>query len=235
MRLDELQREPVGEFVRYSTPLPDESGAVSHELIILGPETRVRESFAETDFDVTVRPGERRSVEDLQRETPPQRLPKAAQYIPSSEVLRSAFDDPRFLLKESPPDPTADDSVFVTVLSTRIGGTYYNMSGFPVSTGPNATHFWGFSGLMAGVHYTRGATIPLPNDQGQFVNVDLYLGENGASGNFPVSSTLPGAWPDFVEYATFPGRTFTPIFKVPSPDTNGTYLFQAEAWNLFLP
>jgi hypothetical protein len=224
MRLDDLQRESVGEFVRYSAPLPDESGAVGHELIILGPETRVRESFAESDFEVTIRPGERWSVEDLQREAPEEWLSQVADHIPASEVLRSAFDDPRPWLKKSPLDPTAEDSIFVIVMNTRPGGTYFRMFFRNIFIAPKATHFSAFTPITTAVHFVRAITVPET-----VVDVDLYLGFNGASGAFPVSSTLPAPLPDQVQFYSFP-TTFMPMFKAFNfSAVSGRYTFLAEA------
>jgi hypothetical protein len=114
MRLDEFQQEEVSRVVRYAVPITDEAGEEAYELLIVGREQKVRENFAESDIEVTIRPevAEEEWREEAQR-----------QLSWDQAVPRSAFDDPRAWTKPPRPDPPTEDSVMVTLRATRPGGT----------------------------------------------------------------------------------------------------------------
>ena len=115
MRLDDFQQEDVRRLSRYVVPITDEAGNEAYELLILGPEQRVQETFAESDIDVAVRPD---VAEEEWREEAQRALAWEDQVYP-----RSAFDDPAGWAKPPRPQPSAEDRVLVALNSTRPGGT----------------------------------------------------------------------------------------------------------------
>jgi hypothetical protein len=126
MRLEDFQRTGLREFVRYSTTLTDESGQDGHELLILGTEVRIRSCFADSEFEVTMRPGEGKSVEELRNEPPREWLAEAVdpagELRPSPEGLRCAFDDPGSWFKSLAPDPTPESSVMMVLYRRASAG-----------------------------------------------------------------------------------------------------------------
>jgi hypothetical protein len=235
MRLDEFACHARDESARYFAPVTDESGEVTHELSIVGPDELIRASFAESDLTVTIRPDEHLSVEDLRKEWPRRQLPDLADHLPSAEVLRSAFDNPRAWAISPPPDPSPDHSIFVTLRSNRPGGTYYKVSGIMHSPGVGGTQFWTLAPSPVpepSVFFARAGTVPLPRD-GRIANVDLYMGTNGTSGAFPAASERPGPWPDAVELLYPWWLGFTAIVKVVSRDPFlGSYFLSIEGVSL---
>jgi hypothetical protein len=57
MRLVDFQEEVVSRVVRYALPVANETGEETHELLIVGREQQVRETLAESEIEVTIRPG----------------------------------------------------------------------------------------------------------------------------------------------------------------------------------
>ena len=53
MRLDECEQVRVGEFVRYTAALSDDRGEQAYQLLLVGEEGRLKETFGESDFDIT--------------------------------------------------------------------------------------------------------------------------------------------------------------------------------------
>jgi hypothetical protein len=120
MRLDAFQQEVVSRVIRYAVPVTDDSGDQAYELLIVGHEQRVRETFAMSDIEATIRPG---VAEEEWREEAQRALSWEDQV-----VSREAFDDPAGWAKPPRREPPAEDRILVTLRATRPGGTGFNVT-----------------------------------------------------------------------------------------------------------
>jgi hypothetical protein len=199
MRLDEFQQEVVSRVVRYTAPVSDEAGEEAYELLIVGPEEQVSESFGKSDFDVTIRPD---VAEDEWREEAERALSLQDQVVPAA-----ALADPRDWAKPSRREPPADAQILAAFRATRPGGT-----GFTFQT--NLTLFGSFLLLFfppTRFSWTAAQVRPTSGDP------DLFLSVGGASllaGVF--SSVGPGLFPDTVWAQMIFGVSlpFTPTITV---------------------
>jgi hypothetical protein len=221
MRLDHFQQEAVGQFVRYSVPVTDENGGRAYELLILGSEEQIRKSLGESDFEVTIRPGERKSLEELQHRSEEQWSEELARHLPAADALpRTAFDDLRPWFKQPAPDPSVEDSIFVALRSQHPGGSYFNF----FTSGSVADLASVFFLPFPFVFWSRALAVPTSGD------VDLFMDRGGD----PVSqSNQPGlAW-EFVLDWVWPWQSFSPRFRVLGRATAGSsFIFVAEAFGL---
>lgn len=194
MHLDEFHQEPAGELLRYSLPLADEAGEQTYELLILGSEQQVRDSFGESDFDVTIRPGvtEEEWASDLSRQ-----LSLADEVVP-----REAFDDPNTWFKQPHRDPTPKDSVLMALRRERPGGTGFSVT--VTSVRLSLGSFVTFSGPR--MTWFTAQTRPISGDPDLFLTVSGGLGTTGL-----MASTLPdGLW-DTVWAQNFPPQIAVPF------------------------
>jgi hypothetical protein len=181
MRLEEFQQEVVSRIVRYAAPVTDEAGEEAYELLIVGPEEQVRESFGESDFDVTIRPD---VAEDEWREEAERTLFLEDQVVPAA-----ALADPREWAKPPRREPPAEARILVAFRATRPGGTGVNFRTTVTLFGSFLLLFFPpprFTWAAAQVRPTSG-------------DPDLFLSVGAASllaGVF--SSVGPGLFPDTV-------------------------------------
>lgn len=182
MRLDEFQQEIVSRVARYAAPVADEAGQEAYQLLIVGPEEQVRESCAESDFDVTIRHD---VAEDEWRQEAERALSLDDLVVPAA-----ALADPRDWAKPSRREPPADArSILVAFRPTRPGGT-----GFTFQT--NLTLFGSFLFLFLPPTRFAWAAAQVRPTSG---DPDLFLSVGGASllaGIF--ASQAPGLFPDTV-------------------------------------
>jgi hypothetical protein len=221
MRLDDFEQEAVGEFVRYSMPVIDEAGEPAHELLVLGSEQQIRESFGESDFEVTIRPGERKSLQELEQHSQEQWPAELSRRLPSAEALpRTAFDDLRAWFKQPPPAPSAEDSILVALRSERPGGTYSNF----FTTGSVTLLQSIFFVPFPPVFWSRALAAPRTGD------VDMFMERLGSAGLS--QSNQPGlAW-EFVLDWVWPWQSFIPRFRVLGAAGSSSFIFVAEAFGL---
>jgi hypothetical protein len=217
MRLDEFQQEVVSRVVRYAAPVTDEAGEEAYELLIVGPEEQVRESFGESDFDVTIRLD---VAEDEWKEEAERALSLEDQVVPAA-----ALADPRGWAKPSRHEPPEEARILVALRATRQGGTPFIFQTNVTLFGTFLLLFFPptrFSWAAAQVRPTRG-------------DPDLFLSVGGASllaGVF--SSVRPGLLPDTVwAQMTFGvSLPFTPTVTVVPFVAPSTTAFTFMGWIL---
>jgi hypothetical protein len=221
MRLDDFQQEALGEFVRCSVPVTDEAGGRHYELLVLGREQQIRESLGESDFEVTIRPGERKSLEELQHRSQEQWPEELARHLPAAEALpRTAFADLRAWFKQPPADPSAEDSILLALRPHRPAGTYSNF----FASGSVGLGLSVFFLVFPQVFWSRALAAPTTGD------VDLFLSRDGAT--VVSSSNQPGlAW-EFVLDWVWPWQSFSPMFRVVGAASASSFVFVAEAFGL---
>jgi hypothetical protein len=212
MRLDEFQEEVVSRVVRYALPVTDEAGEEAYELLIVGREQQVRDALAESDIEVTIRPG----VAEEEWKAEAERELSFNQVIP-----REAFDDPKSWVK-SAPEPSAEAPVLVTLRATRPGGTgfVFRVTTLSLGAGAGITFMLGAGSLMS----WAGAQVrPFTGDPDLF----LFIAGGrppGMPGIF--SSAAPDGMWDTVWAQMLPGvpSPFVPLINVKGFTTTTTAL-----------
>jgi hypothetical protein len=91
MGLEDYQRDVVGEFVRYSSPVDVEGGDGAYDLTIVGTDRNVRELCADDRFAVTVSPG--RSLTDDFRQPPEEWVDELTRDLGLSEHVTKGEPD----------------------------------------------------------------------------------------------------------------------------------------------
>jgi hypothetical protein len=181
MRLDEFQQEVVSRVVRYAAPVADEAGQEAYQLLIVGPEEQVRESCAESDFDVTIRHD---VAEDEWRQEAERALSLDDLVVPAA-----ALADPRDWAKPSRREPPAEARILAAFRPTRPGRTAFTFQ-------TNLTLFGSVLFLFFPPTRFAWAAAQVRPTSG---DPDLFLSVGGASflaGIF--ASQAPGLFPDTV-------------------------------------
>lgn len=219
--LGDFEHERLRESVRYSLPLTDEAGEQTHELVIVGEQRQIQESFGESEFDVTIRPGV--SEEDWADEM-------ARELFSSDEVVpREAFDHPRSWSKDPLPEASGDKSVLIAVRRLRPGGTGLAASIRGMSLAPPSSALFIPAFGPRGLAWFVAQSRPLSGDP------DLTL--DAGLGRVRTSSTFPdGIW-DWVgafDYPRPPTWTYAGFFPAVTviPFTPCTTFLLAWWWNL---
>jgi hypothetical protein len=195
MRLDECEQVRVGEFVRYTAALSDDRGEQAYQLLLVGEEGRLKETFGESDFDITISP-------DVEQE---EFMAGAEKKLGLTELVvpPDAFDDFPALFPEPAPKPSAKNSVVCALRRARPGGTGFALL-VPLFVPAGANVFF----LFPPAFVCGGAVLPVSG------NPDLFLNANSFVGPPVTFSAFAGLTADAVRFATSPFAQFFPIFRV---------------------
>jgi hypothetical protein len=200
VRIGDFEQARKGGRVRWVAPIPDASGAETHEMIVEGPRATVERSFAEAEFTVAIDPTS--DKESWERQLRPARDQEQA----NQRGLAALENVPAFFKKKMPAAPTVAKSVFVSLRKREPGGTKYlfTVTGFPVPVG-----FSFFFGLPP-VCSTFGVLTPATGDQ------DLFLHLAWPPVGPVAMSRFGGTTTDVVTFAVFctPFTQFGPIYQV---------------------
>lgn len=215
MRLDDLEHnleQGTGRgFARYRGVVADVTGDERYGLAIAGPDSLVREAFAETDFAPSIIPGGSQDEWDKAMEEQARRAARG-----STEVF--ALDQPTEFFKSAPEAAKPESTVLVTLRNLRPGGTLFSLDLlFFVPQGALLVF------TLPPMWVTLGSLFPLTGDP----DLDLSLNSWGR----PVrASRLPGTAVDSVFFSTNPFAQFVPFFTV-NGFVRGFTAFHIDGWS----
>jgi hypothetical protein len=195
MQLKEFEREPVGEFHRYTAALTDDRGEGGYQLQLTGAEPRIKKIFGKSKFEVTISPGVEQEewVERAEKQ-----LGMAELVLPAD-----AFDDLTKSFPDPPPKTSATNSVVCALRRERPGGTGFALF-VPLVIPRGLSVFFAFPPAFV----CGGAVLPVSG------NPDLFLNANSLVAPPIARSTFAGTTADAVRFTTSPFAQFFPIFRV---------------------
>jgi hypothetical protein len=195
MRLKDFEREPVGEFHRYTAALSDDRGERAYQVQLVGADQRIKKIFAKSEFDVTISP-------DVDQE---EWVARAEKQLGMAELVlpADAFDDLTASFPEPPRKPSAKNSVVCALRRERPGGTGFALV-VPLVVPAGVSVFFAFPPAFV----CGGAVLPVSG------NPDLFLNANSLVAPPVARSTFAGTTVDAVRFATSPFAQFFPIFRV---------------------
>jgi hypothetical protein len=211
--LDDLERDAGRSFTRYRGGVVDETGDERYGLALAGPDSLIREAFAETDFAPLIIPGGSQDDWDKAMEERARRAAEA-----STDLF--ALERPSQFFKGAPPAATPESTVLVSLRNLRPGGTLFFFAlRFGVPRGASLVF------MLPPVWITSGWLIPQAGDP------DLRLSLNGLGPPFVATSVLGGTAVDSVFFSSgTPFGQFVPFFTV-TGFTAAITIFEFAGWS----
>jgi hypothetical protein len=200
VNLDDFATEQGGIWSRSVARVPDVTGQETHQLIIEGPPELVRQTLAESSFDVEIDPR-------ITQEEWEQRLAEQVRAQPETPTGLDEVDRLAALFKEPPGRSTPYNSVVVTLERLQRGGTGF-LFVFPLFVPTGVSLFF----VLPPVCTCSGTVFPASGDP------DLFLTVNGLGPPTVAASTLGGTAVDSVSFTSLfsciPFFGFVPFLRV---------------------
>jgi hypothetical protein len=196
MKLNQFDKVGKGQRTRYTTNVPDITGAEDYQLVVAGSDVLIKKILKDTDFSITIDP---KATEDDWNQSQQPLWEEQKATLSSIASLENVKD----FLKRQPSIQSIENSIFISLHRIRGEGTFYvfNIPYFSLLRGQSI-----FFALFGTANFCSGYVQPLSGD------ADLFLSSNSPSGTPLTSSTLGGTATDRVFYG--PAWFFVPWFRI---------------------
>jgi hypothetical protein len=196
MKLGDMSSRKMGSLLQFVAHPDDDQRAGRYELTVTGPAALTRQIFKSSDIEVKIRPrATKTDAEAAMRDLA----------VQANKGLTGLLESPHSLrIKRPAKQPTAQDSVYVTIRRLEGEGTLWFISVAPLFVPLGKSIFFVLPPVLA----TSALVVPTVGD------ADLFLSLNVP---FPslLSSKNGGLTPDAVSFSVLPFPfLFVPFFRV---------------------